>query len=313
LLLSFLDTHYAFARFYQYLLLESYSYSQGIDYAHLKHQVQELYQWSGFNEFKTTAHGAIIHQILQIKLNTPLSSNQHFEAVAKLKDQLLERRDELHPWVFRNIVGMLFNMAKNTEAEDRQLQWELQKIRTEHALKHPSIGLLHENEFLGVVNSAMLLGEIEWVKWLIKAADKKIEGESNPKEVSDYATAFVAYAEGRHEDALHILLTSHFTFNHLKLNVKLLEVQILFESSSDLLDSRVEALKIFVFREKNLSQTNKDATNNFANIVKRLIRPGNTFQLKQLERLLADAKSYTQLARRAWLEQTIHKAMEKAQ
>jgi hypothetical protein len=309
-----MNIYFGYARLYHSLIYQSFlSYTGKSDTAEIE-EIAAILDWSGLADFYETTQGKLIKGLHELQSDASSES-----AILQKVDDLITifeaAIDILDADLFRNLSGALVNVLvkiRGTTNDSLTRNFRVQKLRIHFTLGERGKGVIHENEFSGTIQTAMALNEISWIKEFIRMAKGKINGESDPEEVLTYAYATVDYLEKRYQDAFDLIISHNYSMVSLRCNAKILEVQILYDMQSDLLDGRVEAVKVYFHREKAMPASFNEPCNFFINFVKRLIRPGNTLDVKQLERIRLDIENEPNTARRPWLERVTAEAIEKA-
>ena len=308
-----INTQFGYFRLYFSMMYQGYLTYHNKNADQEIRQLRAIKDWQGFDSFFATVQGSLIKNALDLQFIAANEVESLSLIAQRAKETYQDNINKFHPYIARNMGSAIFNrIPKNLDKKLDAINFEIYKTRTEFLLSDRGVGRIHENELLGGINFALLSGDIPWAKWLIKEAESKITAESNPEGILHYCNSFILYAEKRHEEALDLIVTGQYDLPMLKATAKVLEVQILYDMNHDLLVSRVEAAKVFFHRDKDLPLKHKEANNHFIDIIKRLIRPGNTFDIKKLERILEDIRSTDNLARQSWLDQITLVAIEKA-
>jgi hypothetical protein len=308
-----INTHFGINRLYHSLVYQSYQRFHNKDMQHEINEVMPILNWSGLSPFYETLLGSNIKNIIEIQNNQDLEHGEFLLAIEKTHSRFKQDMPQFHPELSRNLAGALFNAIPKTKSHElRAIALKIYQSNLEYLLSDKGTGYVHENELLGGINFSILLGDITWAKWFLSSAIGKIQSETSPVGSIEYAEAFILYTEQRYEEALDKIVHGHFDLIQLKCTAKVLEVQILYDMQDNQLESRVEAAKLFFFREKAIPEIHRIGNNRFIDLVKRLIRPGNTFNVKKLERILEEVNAPEPIARKAWLEKITQNAIEKA-
>jgi hypothetical protein len=302
-----IELHFGFYRLYFTWIYQSYLNVHGLNSGSEQAHIDQLAQWEGLNGFFQTTQGRIIHGLLWLKQNKNVEQKAVTHQIEALMEIFETNRNVLHPYLFRNLATVFHSLIAKEGTFFLGKSWQIQKMLAELTLER--IGSIHENNFLGIVHSALTVGEIEWANWFIEAAEKLIVSETDAQGVITYAHAASLFHEGKCEVALDFIVTGHFPAPLLKATVKILEIQILYTLNHDLLDSRLDAAKVFFHREDKLSNTQKNQCNEFLNFMRRLGR--NSVDLKLMERNMAILHATTTVAKKEWLVSVYEQRMRK--
>lgn len=92
----------------------------------------------------------------------------------------------------------------------------------------------------------------------------------------------------------------------------MLEIQVLYEQDSPLLDARLDAAKIFIFREKKIPAEKKLLLNNFLDMLKQILNPKTLGNRKRIEKLKEKIQALNGVAEHDWLTEKLNKLLPKA-
>lgn len=119
---------------------------------------------------------------------------------------------------------------------------------------------------------------------------------------------------GRHQrDARrHSARTDVMNSTGREVSSKVLEIQVLYEQDSPLLDARLDAAKIFIFREKKIPAEKKLLLNNFLDMLKQILNPKTLGNRKRIEKLKEKIQALNGVAEHDWLTEKLNKLLPKA-
>ena len=171
-------------------------------------------------------------------------------------------------------------------------------------------GLLFENglqiqaaTLLNMVQTGLVCREYEWVEKALDRCKDNIIGVPNPAEFFNYNLANYHYHLGKYDTALDLLRdSSDNLFSGLM--ARKLELKIYYETDSDLLDSKMDNFKLFIFRQgkKNLAENVYLMNNAFIDMLRRMTASsifGNPERVEKLRKQLDETPS---VAERMWLQ-----------
>ncbi len=170
---------------------------------------------------------------------------------------------------------------------------------------HLEMGLLYEKEkilhntLLNIVNMAVGENEGSWAKEILEAHRFRITGSESQEASYFFIKAFLCFNQNNFGEAGLALEAafaeinrlesrSHFKDFNLKLMARKLEIQILYENdpTSTLLCDRLNAHKMFVHRNRYLTNSHKTLHNNFVDLMKQLVSPASQTDSKRAKKLL---------------------------
>lgn len=142
-------------------------------------------------------------------------------------------------------------------------------------------------EFLSIVKLGLVLENLDFVQKFVEMARHKIVGIQPSEEYYLFAKASCLFAEGNYKEARAIISRLDFQDNLYRFFSKILEIKILYEggkSDATSLDTHLNAFRMLVKRESNLSNDKEKGYETFYKYVSRLARYRNTPQ-KFVQRL----------------------------
>ncbi|MEZ4950409.1 MAG: hypothetical protein R2784_13635 [Saprospiraceae bacterium] len=168
------------------------------------------------------------------------------------------------------------------------------------------MGKLFPSSFNSIVILGLRNGATDWVEEFIEAHKKKITGTSKPLEILNFNLANLHFYKGNYEEALNLLDDSYEDL-YYKLGAKRLEIMIFFLEQSPLFDSRIEAFKIFIFRQSKSKLPDKigEAYNNFIDILKQINNPKTYKNKGRLQKILDKINSTLLLSEKEWLRDLV--------
>lgn len=164
---------------------------------------------------------------------------------------------------------------------------------------------------LSIVQQALRAGNIPWAYHFIETHKDDIPGENDTRDFYRMNVALCLFAEKRFQEALEMIpFGSSYSFYHLM--ARRLELKIYYELHSAVLDSKVDAFKVFVSRvgRKSLSADLSELLTNFGNFVSQLSKsvPGDKKRSEQLGKRIREKKL---VGERAWLLEKARELGEK--
>ena len=162
-----------------------------------------------------------------------------------------------------------------------------------------------------LVLKGLTLNEHQWVFEFLQQAKDKIIGTNHPQDVYHFNMAWYYFSLKKYEAAL-ALLSDSYEDVYYKVTAKRLEIMIRFEQRSILTDTRLDAFKIYIFRlgKKALSKLQKEANNNFADIMKQVVNPKTQNNNARIQKLIAKVDDAKVLAEKVWLHEQLSALMK---
>ena len=197
----------------------------------------------------------------------------------------------------RTLMGKLFNLGHNYLLP-KTLQ--LYKDHYANKLLFNGDGIPAAN-FKNMVSLCLLSNDLDWVFKFIKSNKDNIVGTENPKEVYAFNLANFYFHKNQISKA-YDLLAHNFEDIFYKIGAKRLEIKILYEQQSELLEYKINAFKLYIHRlsKTKLPEIQCIGNNNFINILKQIISPANLSAAKK-KKIRDKIKSSVQLFEKEWL------------
>lgn len=166
-------------------------------------------------------------------------------------------------------------------------------------------GLLPQS-FQSIATLGLRLKKFAWVENFLEEYRDQLVLVEEPESIYTLTRASLLFAKGNYEEALDCL-TYEFGDIYLKLAARRLEVQIYYELDSDLLDTKIQAFKVFVFRisKSRLTDMQRTGYNSFVDLLKQIIHPSTRFSEDRQEMLREKIKGKKVVAERNWLLEKI--------
>ncbi len=161
-------------------------------------------------------------------------------------------------------------------------------------------GVLSPWKFKNIVSNGLGLGKFEWVENFIDTFNGKILEEFRETALV-YNRAHLYYHQGRFSEALKTLNTVEFSDIFYALGTRKIMLMIYFEQEEvESLLSLVSSFKLFLRRNKLISEGNRRAYLNFVNLVQALFRyrEGKGEQRAELEKQIRETQP---LVEESWL------------
>jgi len=166
-------------------------------------------------------------------------------------------------------------------------------------------GILPQS-FQSIVTLGLRLKKFAWVENFLEEYRNQLVLTEDPESIYTLNRASLLFARGTYQKALNCL-TYEFGDIYLKLVARRLEIQIYYELQSDLLDTKIQAFKVFVFRiaPSRLTNLQRKGYNNFVDLLKQIIHPSTRFNEDRQVMLRKKIKEKKVVAERTWLLEKI--------
>lgn len=176
------------------------------------------------------------------------------------------------------------------------------------------LGKILYMDFLNHVKIAVRANEFEWAENYINTFKNKLSDEK--ESTLKFSNGFIKYKQGNLDEALDLLSQTNFPSFIIKIQVKLLMLQIYYEKNYfEQAIGLIDSFRHYLSREKNFIENHRQAFYEFLRITKELIKiKTNTadnksnFNLKKLKTEI-DNLNFNQFGIKLWLEEQIKKLM----
>ncbi len=158
-------------------------------------------------------------------------------------------------------------------------------------------GKIRPSDLKNIITLGLWLKKYDWTEQFLKSHKNKILSE-HQSDIYNYNLANIFFHQQTYEAALDLLRFTKFEDFFYELGAKRLEIKIMYELKEDIvLDSKLNAFKVFIFRNKSLSQEYKTLNNNFVRLLSRMIKvtPGNTKQIERLKKSFDELQTFSEL------------------
>jgi len=153
-----------------------------------------------------------------------------------------------------------------------------------------------------IVKLGLRMNESTWVKSFLKKHKTKLIGTREPELVYNYNMSVYYFHNKLYEKCLDTL-DETLEDIHYKTSAKRLMIKALFETKSPVLDSRLNAFKIYIFRISTDSFTalHKKGNSQFINILKQIINPSTLSNSSRKDSIRTKIVNTQVLADKQWL------------
>lgn len=181
--------------------------------------------------------------------------------------------------------------------------------------KHLGLGYLyyhnkiHSLTLLNLVVIGLKCHDFEWVKSFIQNHDEKILDQENLKAKVDLNWAVFYFYQKEFSKSLDLIPSPDSLENiYYKLQIRRLEIMVYYEQKSVLLDSKMEAFKIYIFRlaKTELPDAYKLLNNHFIDLLRQILQPKTLRNLSRINKISNKIKNTSSVTEREWLLGKLH-------
>lgn len=267
-----------------------------------KHLFNEIMAFVEKNKFDNPTLLVYYHILL-------LEGNRNDENFHRLKEVGAKYKSELNEYddymLFLHLNGYCtneFNINSRTDLMNEHFEI----IKNKNERNYTSIGRMLYPDFLNEVKIALRVNEFDWVEEYIKRNVQKLSGEVDS--TVNFANAMIHAKKRNFDKALELLARTNFPNFIIKLQVKILHLQILFgKGYYDQVISAIDSFRHYLKRETTIKENFKESFYEFVNIINNLIRIKTGVRKNesgyQLDEIKADIENMTtnQFGIKHWL------------
>lgn len=250
----------------------------------------------------------IYHQAFLLLHKHDQDNHQEF---TNLKHLLAEYGDEIDPEQLKALQTLLriHAIGHCNRGNDTYLPEAFQLYQN-----HLNLGYLYHDGklFPGTVRNVVVLGlrmgEADWVYDFLQIHQDKITATQHPEEVYHFNLANYYFAIQEYDNALNYLDDTYEDL-YYKLAAKRLEIKIYFEQNSPLLEPRLEAFKVYIFRlsQKRLPEKHRMGNNHFIDLLRQIINPKTFKNKERIAKLSERIEEKKIVAEKEWLLDKLQK------
>ena len=254
------------------------------------------------NSYEEYPSITIYYQILMTFTDT--DTEVHFEELKRLLD---EHTTKFPPDEARDMYAYAQNFAirKINAGEKRYLReyFDLSKAALEKKLLMVD-GDLSPWTFKNLVIAALRVGEFNWAEQFIKNYKNRLN-EKFRSNAYNYNQGALLFFKGQYGDALRLINQVEYTDIFYALDTRTMQIKIYYQLDEwDPMQSAIEAFKVYLRRNKTLSENVKLLYNNFLKYTDKLSRltKRDKPKLTELKQKIEETK---QIADLGWLQQKV--------
>jgi len=157
-----------------------------------------------------------------------------------------------------------------------------------------------------LVNLGLKQKSYDWVWQFLQKYKDRIVGTDYPEEVYLFNLANYYFSLGAYEKVLESL-QEYREDTYYKVAAKRLELKVYYEQKSPILESKMDAFKVYLFRvsKKILSASHQEGNNNFINFLRQICSPKTYKNESKINRILKKMEATSATLEREWLEKKL--------
>ncbi len=232
----------------------------------------------------------------------------------KLKELLLKHPNSLieseERQIYMNMSNYCTRKMKTGEAQYLQELFDIY-AQMHNKSFHLVDGIIRPSAFKNIVTVGLRCKEYEWTQQFIEEYQFKLDERQRDK-VVPYALALLYFHLKDYDKTTDYLLNADFVDVFYKISYKILLIKTYYELDEiSVLKSAIESFRIYLMREKHISEVNRKAYQNFVNLTKKLIRikTGGNKSPQALKEAIQNAE---RIADQQWLLEKVYEFMQES-
>lgn len=301
-LLEQLDEYYLFSKMEFNLAFIAQGTNLSLPQDHFEALLVEIQQLPGDIDFWTIPVVRIYREMLAFLILEDGGSLEKIEAIRlelKQADKhlLLEQKQLLVGLLRQQVI----NKVNQGEIAFLPIAFQIYKEHLDAGfLKFE--GLITPSTYRNMVTMSLRMKEFAWTRKFLEDYRNKIIGVDHPEEIYQFNLANLYFYERKFDLALDTLGPKYHDL-YYQMAARRLEIKILYETDSPILDSKMEAFKVYIYRlsQKRLPEVQALGNNHFIDLLRRIVNPatlGNESRINVLRNQFSAVKI---LAERNWL------------
>ncbi len=236
-----------------------------------------------------------------------LNSEENFrtENFERFKSLLFEYDDQLSIEQQKSLHTLIRNYAilqyHNGSEKYLRIAFDIYKNHLKKGFLYYKNEILTQ-PFLNIVTFGLRLKEFDWIYHFIQNHKNKIASSEPNNRIYHFNLAKYYLYTKEYDKALEYL-PNHFDGLYYKIETKRLELIIYQETDSEILDAKIDAFKIFIYRipKSKITQKQKKANNNFIHLLKQIRHPKTAVSPSRIEKLKSKLLQMNHIADKQWL------------
>ncbi len=202
-------------------------------------------------------------------------------------------------FVYRYMLNYCISKMNNGEDHYYTKVFELYQIGLQKEVLFRE-GKIPSSTYKNIVTTGLRLEKFDVIEQFIGNYKNDISADY-PKDVYHYNLAHLFFYEAKYDDAIELLNTIEYNDIFYKIDVRKLLIKIYYERGDYLLlDSSMNAFRVFIHRNTVISPHHKATNQNFINFLYKIIRiaPDDLDKIKEIKEEIDETQN---IAERKWL------------
>ncbi|MFK7906894.1 MAG: hypothetical protein AB8B69_17305 [Chitinophagales bacterium] len=292
---DYLDIHFLISKLMLFCLMLNRQRSVNIEYDFT--MMEDLLHFLEKNPYQDNPIIALWHKGLLL-LRTP-NNVDIYQDLKKLLEQYgdLQRLEET-----RILYTFLENASKEVIKTSKAYYEDLFQLYD----KQLKMGLFYTDGYLlpaifkNISTIALRLEKYDWAENFMEENRQRLLPEART-DLYNYCRADMFFHQENYDAVLDLLYQVEYRDIYTKLGVKRMQLKVYYETEEwNLLDSSINAFRVFIHRQKDIADSHKKSHQNFINMLGRIIRllPSEKDKIAKLQE---EVKASSTLSERDWL------------
>ena len=212
-----------------------------------------------------------IYRFIHKALTDPENKPNYYQLLSSLREhsKLFSQTEQRGMYVFaQNYCIKRINQGDSNALKDI---FELYQLMVDNELIFEG-NYVSQPDFKNIVTTGLRLGEVEWVNGFIEEFREKLNPEFSENAYT-YSMAWIHFTKKEFDKALRMLLRVEFNDVYYHLDSKSLLMKVYYEMNEfDAFLSLVDAFRIYLRRNKFISDFQKETYSNFIQVINKLMK-----------------------------------------
>jgi hypothetical protein len=212
-----------------------------------------------------------IYRLIHKALTDPENKPNYYELLSSLREhsKLFSHTEQRGMYVFaQNYCIKRINQGDSHALKDI---FELYQLMVDNELIFEG-NYVSQPDFKNIVTTGLRLGEVDWVNGFIEEFKEKLNPEFSENAYT-YSMAWIHFTKKEYDKALRMLLRVEFNDVYYHLDSKSLLMKVYYEMNEfDAFLSLVDAFRIYLRRNKFISDFQKETYSNFIVVMNKLMK-----------------------------------------
>jgi hypothetical protein len=243
--------------------------------------------------------------IVSLELQTTKNNEPTFIKMSKhLEENLKTLPQDILKNEYTRLINFCIKQTKEGKKNYYQILFDLYQIQLDNDLLYDEKKKITTSSFKNILTTALRIGQTKWAENFLETHKERLLSE-NPQMMYRYCQAKILFEQNKFTEAQKILLNVKLKDLLLSLDIRRMLIKSYYEMSEmQLVAIELEKFHVYVFRQKEIAEIQRERNKMFCNLVKRIIdyTPG---EVKKKQKILLDMNEVQDVVDKEWLLQKI--------